>query len=288
VSVDRIAILVHPTRDVRRAISGLTTWAEEHDADVVQLGGPSHAPEGTIEGASLVVAIGGDGTVLAALRAAAAASLPVLGVACGSLGALTTIAAPDLADALDRFAADDWTAHHIPALAIEPETGETARAMNDLVVVRAGGSQVTSSVAVDGVLYGRFAGDGVVVSTQLGSSAYSMAAGGPVIAPGNGTWLITPLNPHGGCLPPVVVPASAEVRLEVEPGFAGARVEIDGRPAELELGAYDITLRDDFATLVRLGDEEDYFTGLRRRHILIDSPRVMARDARVALEPPAT
>jgi NAD+ kinase len=288
VSVDRIAILVHPTRDVRRAISGLTTWAEEHDAAVVQLGGPGHAPKGTIDGASLVVAIGGDGTVLAALRAAAPGSLPVLGVACGSLGALTTVAAPDLPGALERFAADDWTAHHIPALAIEPETGETATAMNDLVVVRAGGSQVTSSVAVDGVLYGRFAGDGVIVSTQLGSSAYSMAAGGPVLAPGNGTWLITPLNPHGGCLPPVVVPASADVRLEVEPGFAGARVEIDGRPADLELGAYDITLRDDFATLVRLGDEEEYFTGLRRRRILIDSPRVMARDARAALPPPTT
>jgi NAD+ kinase len=285
VSVSRIAILVHPTRDVRRAMAGLTEWAEAHGVDVVQLGGPGHAREGTAEGASLIVAVGGDGTVLAALRAAAPAKLPVLGVACGSLGALTTVAAPDLPEALDRFEAGDWVGHHLPALSIESDTGDTATAINDLVVVRAGGSQVTASVAVDGVLYGRFAGDGVIVSTQLGSSAYSMAAGGPVLAPGNGTWLVTPLAAHGGCLPPVVVGASARVHLQVEPGYAGARVEIDGRPAQLELGAYDITLRREFATLVRLGDEEEYFTGLRRRRILIDSPRVMARNARTPIRP---
>ena len=305
-STSRIAILVHPTRDVRRAVEVLRDWADDHGVAVVQLGGPGHAPEGTTDGASVIVAIGGDGTVLAALRAAAPGSQPVLGVACGSLGALTTVSADELAAALDRFDAGDWSARWIPALAVAPDAerdreyldhasteiealapeageGRPAMAINDLVVVRAGGSQVTSSVEVDGVLYGRFAGDGVIVSTQLGSSAYSMAAGGPVLAPGNGTWLITPLAAHGGCLPPVVVGAAAHVRLQVEPGFAGARVEIDGRPAELELGVYDITLRDDYATLVSVGDEESYFTGLRRRKILIDSPRVMARDVRASL-----
>ena len=284
-SAPRIAILVHPTRDVGRAIATVKEWAGAHAVDVVKLGGPGDTPEGTVEEASLVVAVGGDGTVLAALRKAAPSGLPVLGVACGSLGALTTIAAPDLTDALDRFASGDWTAHRLPVLAIEPETGETATALNDLVVVRAGGSQVAASVAVDGVLYGRWSGDGVIVGTQMGSSAYSMAAGGPVLAPGNGTWLVTPLAPHGGCLPPVVLGAHARVRLEVEPGYAGARVEIDGRPAELEFGAYDITLRPDFATLVRLGGEEEYFSGLRRRRILIDSPRMMARDDRTHSRP---
>jgi NAD+ kinase len=280
VSVSRVAILVHPTRDVGRAIDALKAWADEHGVEVVQLGGPRHAPDGTVDGAALVVAVGGDGTVLGALRAAAPSRLPVMGVACGSLGALTTVEASELGDALGRFAAGDWTALRIPALAIEPAQGEAAPAVNDLVVVRAGGSQVTTTVRVDGVLYGRFAGDGVIVATQLGSSAYSMAAGGPVLAPGNGTWLVTPLAAHGGSLPPVVVGASARVRLDIEPGHAGARVEIDGRPTELEPGRFDIALREDFATLVRLGGEEEYFTGLRRRRILIDSPRVMARDSR--------
>jgi NAD+ kinase len=275
----RIAILVHPTRDVRRAIAALIEWSADHGVEVVQLGGPEHVTPGTVDGATLVLAVGGDGTVLAALRSAAPVSVPVLGVACGSVGALTSVAMPDLADALDRFSAGDWQADHLPALAVTPHTGEATMAINDFVVVRGGGSQVSTTIEVDGVLYGRVSGDGVVAATQLGSSAYSMAAGGPVLAPRAG-WLVNPLAPHGGCVPPVVLGRESRARLTVAAGYAGARVEIDGRPSDLVPGVFDITLHQDYATLVRLGGEEDHFTGLRRRKILIDSPRVLARDVR--------
>lgn len=290
----RIAILVHPTRDVRRAVETLRSWAAERGVELVQLDGfpdaPQCAPPGSIDGAELVVAVGGDGTVLAAVRAAAPGDLPVLGVACGSLGALTTVEAPDLAMALDRVEAGDWTPERLPALVVAAADGLGARAINDLVVVRDGGSQVSTSVEVDGALYGRFAGDGVIASTQLGSSAYTMAAGGSVLAPGSDAWQVTPLAAHGGCIPPVVVGARSRVRLTVEPGFGGARVEVDGQPTGMAPAVFDITLQPDFATLVRLGGEEQYFTGLRRRKILIDSPRVLARDARAtanAAAPPA-
>jgi NAD+ kinase len=282
----RIAILVHPTRDVGRAVDGLRRWSDERGVDVIQLDGapetPEHAPQGRADDADLIVAVGGDGTVLAALRAAAAVGIPVLGVACGSLGALTTVPAPDVPMALDRFDSGAWMPHRIPAIAVEPDDGASTSAINDLVVVRAAGSQVSATVEVDGVLYGRFAGDGVIVSTQLGSSAYAMAAGGPVLAPGSGGWLVTPLAAHGGCLPPLVVGAESLIRLIVDGGHAGARVEIDGQPTGLQAGGFDLALRSDFATLVRIGDEEAFLTGLRRRKILIDSPRVLAREAREA------
>jgi NAD+ kinase len=193
VSVSRIAILVHPTRDVRRAIGHLREWAEARGAELVQLAGASEAPQlapaGTVEGADVVVAVGGDGTVLWALRAAAPAGLPVLGVACGSLGALTTVAAPDLPRALACFAAGEWVPQTVPALDVRTDGHEPASAMNDLVVVRAGGSQVSTAVEVDGSLYGRFSGDGVVVSTQIGSSAYALAGAscGASLAPASWT-----------------------------------------------------------------------------------------------------
>jgi NAD+ kinase len=280
----RIAILVHPTRDVRRAVESLRSWAAEHGAELVQLDGfpdaPQCAPPGSIEGAKLVVAVGGDGTVLAAVRAAAPGDLPVLGVACGSLGALTTVAAPDIEMALERVESGDWTPDRLPALVVAAADGQGERAINDLVVVRDGGSQVSTAVEVDGVLYGRFAGDGVIVSTQLGSSAYTMAAGGSVLAPGSDAWQVTPLAPHGGCIPPVVVGARSRVRLSVEPGFGGARVEVDGQRTGMAPAVFEISQEPDFATLVRFGGEEEHFTALRRRKILIDSPRVLARDAR--------
>jgi NAD+ kinase len=276
-------MLVHPRRDVQGALATLRQWAAERGAELVQIrlygDEPEMAPDGTADRASLIVALGGDGTVLAALREAAPADVPVLGVACGSLGALTTVAAEDLRAALERFDAGDWAAHRIPALRIG--AGEApATAINDLVVVRAGGGQVSVAVAIDGVLYGRFAGDGVIASTQIGSSAYALAAGGPVLVPGSGSWLVTPLAAHGGCIPPVVVGADARVTLEVAGGFAGARVEIDGRPAALPSDRLEVVQRGDFATLIRIGEGESFISGLRRRRILLDSPRVLARDAR--------
>lgn len=282
-SAERIALLVHPRRDIRAALATIRDWAQARGADLVQVrihgDEPRIAPAGTPEGAALIVAVGGDGTVLAALRAAAPLGLPVLGVACGSVGALSTVFADDLRVALERFAAGEWTPYRLPALTVRTPEGE-ATAINDLVVVRAGGGQISTTVDVDGVLYGRFSGDGVIASTQVGSSAYALAAGGPVLAPGSDAWLVTPLAPHGGCIPPLAVGARSRVALTVEPGFAGARVEVDGRQTDLLPARFDLSLRPDYATLVRLGDEESFITGLRHRKVLMDSPRVLARDRR--------
>jgi NAD+ kinase len=284
--IARVGVVVHPTRDISRPLASLRAWAGQHRAELVQLArvpdGPHVAPDGDAAATQVVVAVGGDGTVLAALRAAAASSRPVIGVACGSLGALTTVAGSALTGALDDFAAGRWAAHRVPALHARDTAGSEATAINDLVVVRAGGNQVGVEMEVDGVLYGRFSGDGVIASTQVGSSAYGLAAGGPILAPGSGAWAITPLAPHGGSLPPIVLGARSRARLHVAPGFAGVRVEVDGRTAELASAVIDLDLRPDFGTLVRVGEEEHFLTGLRRRRILLDSPRMMAREARQA------
>jgi NAD+ kinase len=88
-----IGLVVHPTRDVRRPLDDLLAWAAEHGAEVTQIPYGDHLllPEGTAESCTLVVAIGGDGTTLAAIHHAAEVGKPVLGIACGSLGALTAV-----------------------------------------------------------------------------------------------------------------------------------------------------------------------------------------------------
>ncbi len=229
-----------------------------------------------------MVALGGDGTTLAALRVATAADKPVLGVACGSLGALTATSADGVEDALERFRTGDWTPRPLPSLAIEGKEGHTA--INDLVIVRDGAGQVAVSVFLEGQLYVRFGGDGVVVATPLGSSAYTLAAGGPILAPGSASLVVTPLAPHGGCCPPLVTAPGQAVRILLEPGWGGARVELDGQiddmvdPYEtIELVA---RLREANTTLVALDGEEPMLAGLRRRKILMDSPRMLAREVR--------
>jgi len=157
-------------------------------------------------------------------------------------------------------------------------------AVNDVVLVRRGAGQVIVDVAVDGERFVRFAGDGLVVATPLGSSGYTLASGGPLLAPGATGAVITPLAPHGGCCPALVIGGAQIVTVTLEPGWGGARLELDGQlrgaieppgPARFELG-----LRQDVATVVELSGGEPALAGLRRRRIVIDSPRILARDER--------
>jgi NAD+ kinase len=284
--MDRLGLVVHPRRDLSRALDTVRGWAVAQGAEIVQVPVEGQdrvvADPGEAASCDLVIALGGDGTALAALHAAAPVGVPVLGVACGSLGALTATTADELDDALDAVANGRWTRRTLPGLAVIGDGGEPDVAINDLVVVRRGASQIAVEIRVDGELYVRFAGDGIVAATPLGSSAYTMAAGGPVLAPGSGSYVLTPLAPHGGCCPPLVVGEASEVTLVVAPGHAGSRIEFDGQVREAQPQTIEIAWRREFATLVMLGDQEPLLTGLRRRRILMDSPRLLARDDRAA------
>jgi NAD+ kinase len=284
-SLSRVALVVHPTRDVALAVDALERWTAEQGLDMVQLstdGGTRRiAPSGTVGADDLVVALGGDGTMLAALRAAAPTDTPVLGVACGSLGAMSAVAGDDLDAALDRFRAGDWRVRSLPALSVESDAGRDW-AVNDFVVVRRGAGQIAAAIAVDGELYVRLAGDGLIVATAVGSSAYSMAAGGPILAGGTAAFVCTPMAMHGGCAPPLVIPAGATLTVDVEPGYAGFDVEIDGRAGDSTERRYRVTLHPEKLSLVTFADVDRGLTGLRRRGIITDSPRILARDARAA------
>jgi NAD+ kinase len=286
----RIALVVHPTREISGALRRLEAWAAEHGLAVIQietLGASARevAERGELAASDLVVALGGDGTVLAALRAAAREDVPVLGVACGSLGALTAVHVDGLEAALDRVWSADWTARPLPAIAIHPAGANHEWALNDFVVVRRGAGQVVVNVFVDDELYVRLAGDGLIVASALGSSAYSMAAGGPVLASGMPALVCTPVAMHGGNAPPLVVPASTDVRIEVRPSFAGFDVEVDGQRYPLEAVDYRLSVHDEKVTLVSFGDLGLGLTELRKRRLITDSPRVLARDDRAAGKP---
>jgi NAD+ kinase len=280
----RIGLAVHPTRDIHETFQELRGWSENHGVEVVQihvLGQQQEvAEEGDVSDCDLVVAIGGDGTTLAAIRAAAAVGRPVLGVACGSLGALTTVAADEVGHALKAFNDDEWECRELPALEIRLDDREDLIAYNDLAVVRGGEGQIRTSARVNDVLYARMAGDGCVVSTPIGSSAYSFAAGGPLLAAEAAAFLLTPLSNHGGSCPPLVVSADSQLDLEVKPAFGGVRLEVDGKVTDSDFETLSIRLRVAAATVVGFAGQEAPLTGLRRRGIIIDSPRIVAEDMR--------
>src|SRR3954470_9056450 len=281
--MERIGLVVHPSREIGKPLAALGDWANEHGLDIVQVPARGEmrmvAPSGEVDACDLVVALGGDGTVLTALRSVMESATPVLGVACGSLGALSAVRAPDLVHALDSFVARAWTRRKLHALDVSVDGVTVAWAINDFVLVRKSG-QLLVDVTVGEELYARIAGDGVIAATALGSSAYSFAAGGPVIVTGTHAYAVTPLLMHGGSAPPLVVRSDIETVLEAHPGYSGFDVEVDGLQEEIEGTRFVIRLAETAATLVSVGDPGLGIAALRRRGLLADSPRVLARDER--------
>ncbi len=274
-----IGLVVHPSRSVDEPLRRLREWADEHATEVVQApAGCSQrrvAEEGNPAQSDLIVSIGGDGTTLAALRTGAVAGRPVLGIACGSLGALATVSVRDVTRSLERFSQGDWYPRRFPALSVDRGAGTDLFALNDVTVLRSAGGQVRMVVRVNGTVYAGIAGDGAVVSTPVGSSGYAISAGGPLFASAVDAFVFTPLPKHGGFCPPLVVGSATELELEVTQDFGGGRLEIDGQVADERVQSLRIGLRPDVATMVAFPDQESLLAGLRRRGIILDSPRMV-------------
>ncbi len=284
----RMGLVVHPTRPLETVLSEIGAWASAHGVTVgqVPVPGQTRRVADPVEAAAcdVLLALGGDGTALTALHAGVPSSRPVLGVACGSVGVLMSVPADRVSWALEQVAAGRWAPIGVPGLDIGWDEARGAVAINDLAVMRDGPGQVLVSVSVDGVLYARVAGDGLVVATPLGSSAYTMAAGGPILAPGAEGMAVTPLAAHGGVCPPLVAGIGSRLTLTVEPGHGGVRHEIDGRRAAIAGRVLTLGWRPDYATLVGLTEGEPRLTGLRRRGLVLDSPRALVRGARSSEE----
>ena len=282
----RLGLVVHPKRPLERALQTLFDWAAGNGVEVVQLRAGNHdrnvAPFGEVEHCDLVAAVGGDGTVLTALRAASPHDTPVLGVACGSLGALAAVTTEELPGALESYESGSWRRRPIPALEVWIGGERAAWALNDFVAVRRAGQQLAAEVTVDGELYARMAGDGVIAATAIGSSAYSMAAGGPLLVLSADSFVVTPLANHGGSIPPLVVPPTCSVVIDLFPGFGGFDLEIDGHTTELDGTTFALKIVPQRATLVGVDEPGLGLTPLRRRGVIADSPRMAARDAREA------
>lgn len=282
--MQRVGVVVHPTRPVLEGIEVLDSWTRERGLELVQLQTgeqPSVAPFGEVRSCDLVVALGGDGTILKGLHVSSRTGTPVLGVAYGSLGALTTVTTDELRDGLDRFAAGGWRGRELPALVVDgsddPDT-PPASAINDIVVARGRGTQLLVDVSLDGELYVRLAGDGVVVATALGSSAYSMAAGGSLLSAPVDVFICTPLAMHAGSAPPIIVEGDGTVTLDVHPMHSGFFVDVDGFPLVTEARRFRIAREHAYATLVAFDGSATGLPGLRARGVISDSPRVIGQD----------
>jgi NAD+ kinase len=212
--------------------------AEKHDRD---------ADAADFQKVDLVVVLGGDGTMLRALRRTLGTGTPVVGVNFGEVGFLTSIKAEALEDGLTRVFAGEYVVAELPTLDIEKGTDRHV-AVNDIVVASSIiGRMIDLGWAVGGEDLGAVPCDGVLCSTPSGSTGYNLSNGGPVLVWWLDAQVVTFIAPHSLHARPLVVPRSRDVEIENRTADVAAAVLVDGQPVgELATGE---------RVVVRLGEQ---------------------------------
>lgn len=262
--IERLGMLVHPEKPEAARLA-------RRLAEICREKGPALVPVDSRNASALadvdvVAVLGGDGTILRALRLMCEKMVPVLGVNLGTMGFLAECAPEALEEAVRRLAAGDYRLEERMLLRVEREGGERALALNDVVVSRGACQRVLQAdVTVDGQAAARFSGDGLVISSPTGSTAYSLSAGGPVVVPQLDCIVLAPVCPHTFSARPMVVSGESQIEAALAPRGAGGRLmlSIDGGDGiALERAVIRVQRAQERLPFVRFG-ENRFFSSLR-------------------------
>jgi len=229
--------------------------------------GEPELSEGRFEECDLLVVLGGDGTILSALDYAVPNDIPVLGINLGRLGFLTEIDPKDLRRDVVSVLEGRYTIDSRITMTVSGHDEKKVFALNEIVVTRSTPAVrvLSLEIEVNGILVDRISGDGLIVASATGSTAYSLSAGGPIIRPGLDCFVITPICPHTMNARPVVVSSNDMITIRVLDDRGGAHAVLDGRKTvEVQMGQPGVTVSrsDQKARFIRLHDR-NYFSLLR-------------------------
>jgi len=239
---------------------------------------PQRAPRADLEEAEvdLVVALGGDGTLLRAARMVAGRDIPLFGVNLGQLGFLTNTAEAELEAGLSRVL--DGEAEIDRRFTLQARVygvgvgkGESLYALNDVVIHKPGAARVTPVLLTVGrdaerAEIGSFSADGVIVATPTGSTAYSLSAGGPIIVPEVECIVVTAICPHSLAVRPLVLPATDSVNVRPLDPSHELQLTVDGQVARMLDPRDEVVVArgEHDVQLVRL-PEQTFFGTMRRK-----------------------
>lgn len=267
--IGSVGIVVNPAKPLtREVLPALISWLREMDLDVAVVkereldfvdASLFLSPEGLSRKCDIVIAMGGDGTLLRAARYILSGDVPLVGVNLGSLGFLTEIVVEELYPMLERILKGDFRIEQRSVLKATIANGETYFALNDIVLhMGTSGRIIAVEITVDGIPLARFSADGVIIATPTGSTAYSLAAGGPILHHGVDAQILTPISPHTLGLRPMVLSSNERLAITLKKG-KGIFV-VDGQTTiEVDPGfCFTVTKAPSTVQLVRVTNRDFY------------------------------
>jgi NAD+ kinase len=213
--------------------------------------------------------LGGDGTLLNAAILIQRSAIPVLGINTGRLGFLSSIQADEFVYAIEDIKKKKFTLDKRTMLQLSSKGnlyGDQNFALNEVTILKKDiSSMITTHVYLDGHYLNTYWGDGIIVATPTGSTAYSLSCGGPIVMPESGNMIITPIAPHNLNVRPIVIPDSSTIGIKLEKGPRSHLVTLDSRPksisSELE---FEIKKADFTVNLIRM-EGYSFFNTLRNK-----------------------
>ncbi len=278
----KFAIVANPNKfEVKKALIQTIEWSEEnsvslfiseetckltdiHNLDVIT---ETKDDLTAIDFCDVVVVIGGDGTMLYTARIAKHSGKPILGVNGGRLGFMTDTPFDELKEALQSVKSGNYTLDERHFLKAKVNGDEEFYALNEFLFTRKDStSMINISAEYDGSLINTYWADGLIISSSTGSTAYNLSSGGPIVVPGTGVMLVTPINPHTLTTRPLVVRSDRVLKIRIDKqqsdvsfSYDGVNCKIDFLPLEVEITVSDLAFN-----LIRLPGN-DYFETLRNK-----------------------
>jgi len=275
-----IGILTKPKfPEVKTTLQGVVTWLRARSIDVLldttsatMLGEQGGVQKTQLAGkADVLLVLGGDGTMLNAARLAGERSIPILGVNMGGLGFLTEVRLDNLYPSLDRVFANDFILDERLMLKTHVHRhGETVArgvVLNDVVVSKGTlARMIELRIAIQGQFVTNLRGDGLIVGTPTGSTAYSLSAGGPIINPAVQSLILTPICPHTLAHRPLIVPGNVEIEVTLTSKDDGAMATLDGQVGiAMTQGDTAVIQASDHRTRLIRFPESHYYDVLREK-----------------------
>ncbi|MGC4098668.1 MAG: NAD(+)/NADH kinase [Nitrospira sp.] len=265
--------------EVKATLLGVVTWLRARSIDVLLdstsatlLNEQGGIPKTQLaEKADVLLVLGGDGTILHAARLAAERSSPILGVNMGGLGFLTEVRLDNLYPSLERVFANDYTLDERLMLATHIHRhGETVAqgiVLNDVVISKGTlARMIELRIAIGGQFVTNLRGDGLIIGTPTGSTAYSLSAGGPIMNPALQALIVTPICPHTLTHRPLIVPDDVVIEVTLTSKDDGSMATLDGQVGVAMIqGDTAVIQASDYRTRLIRFPESHYYEVLREK-----------------------